>query len=152
MDARTLSLPISSLTPQSPCCVERGTSVAKVIDLMQAGRFGCALIVDKEEQLVGILTERDLLIHIIGKHRNPADVIVDEIMTSSPECLRASDPIAFALNLMHLGGFRHIPLLVYDDKHGYPVGIISSKAIASHVAKFLEAHTEAPRPSGIKEN
>jgi CBS domain-containing protein len=138
MDARMLSSPISSLNPQQPCCVELGTSVSKAVDQMQAGRFGCVLVVDREEQLVGIITDRDLLVHIMGKRLDPADVTVEEIMTPSPEALRASDPIAFALNRMHLGGFRHIPLLVYDDKHGYPVGIVSSKDFANHVAKFLE--------------
>ena len=142
MDARTLSLPISTLNPNLPCSVEVGTLVSDAINLMQEGRFGCVLVVDKQEGLVGIITERDLLVHIMGKRLDPADIIVDDIMTPSPESLRVNDPIAFALNHMHLGYYRHIPLLVFDDNEkGYPVGIISSKDIMNHMAKFLETST-----------
>jgi CBS domain-containing protein len=139
MDAQTLSLPISTLNLNEPCTVETGTPVSEVINLMQEGRFGCVLVVGDQQQLVGIITDRDLLVHIAGKGADPADVLVDDIMTLSPESLRVSDPVAFALNLMHLGHFRHIPLLVFDDdESGYPVGVVSSKDIANHVAAFLE--------------
>ena len=146
MDAHTLSLPISTLNPNQPCSVEIGTSVSEAIRLMQDGRFGCVLVVDADERLVGIVTERDLLAEIMGAGANPDDVIVDEIMTPDPESLRASDPIAFALNLMHLGHYRHVPLVLSDDSRsdegGYPVGVISSKDITNHVAAFLEGNTE----------
>jgi CBS domain-containing protein len=138
MDARTLSSPISTLNLNQPCYVELGTSVPEVISLMQEGKFGCVLVVDSQQQLVGIVTERDLLVKIMGTQVNPADVIIDEIMTPSPECLRASDTVAFALNLMQLGHYRHIPLVIYDQKDVYPVGIISIKDILNHVAAFLE--------------
>ncbi len=143
MDAHTLSLPISTLNPNQPCSVEVGTSVNEAIRLMQDGRFGCVLVVDADERLVGIVTERDLMVEIMGTGANPNDIVVDDIMTPDPESLRASDPIAFALNLMHLGHYRHVPLVLSDDdsrgdEGGYPIGVISSKDITNHVATFLE--------------
>ena len=111
MDAHMLSLPISTLNPNQPCSVETGTSVGEAIRLMQDGRFGCVLVVDAEERLVGIVTERDILVEVTGKGAEPEEVRVDDIMTPDPESLRASDPIAFALNLMHLGHYRHVPLV-----------------------------------------
>ncbi len=152
MDARTLALPISKLNPQEPCCVERGTLVSEVIYLMQEGRFGCVLVVDEQGNLVGIITERDLLTKILGKSVNIADIVVDDIMSTSPESLHLDDPIAFALNLMHFGGFRHIPLLVSDDDaSSSPAGIVSSKDIVNHVANYLEAKLEAALPDGVEE-
>ena len=139
MDARTLYSPIETLNPNPPCCVEVGTSVSDVIRFMQEGRFGCVLVIDKQ-QLAGIITERDLMVHVIGLCINPDDAVVDSIMTPSPETLTAKDAVAFALNLMHLGRYRHIPLL--DAESGYPIGILSSKDVANHVARFLEAHKE----------
>ncbi|MDE0299738.1 MAG: CBS domain-containing protein [Candidatus Poribacteria bacterium] len=147
MDAHMLSLPISTLNPNQPCSVEIGTTVSEAIRLMQDGRFGCVLVVDAEERLVGIVTERDILVEITGTGADPIDVLVDDIMTPDPESLHASDPIAFALNLMHLGHYRHVPLVLSDDdsrgdEGGYPVGVISSKDITNHVAAFLEGSTE----------
>ena len=145
MDAQTLSLPISILNLNQPCTVEMGTPVSEVIDLMQKGRFGCVLIVDEQEQLTGIITERDLLVHITEVRAQPDEVRVDDIMTPSPESLRPNDSMAFALNLMHLGHFRHIPLLVGDsdeDEGVYPASVVSSKDIANYVAAFLEGDKE----------
>ena len=145
MDAQTLSLPISILNLNQPCTVEMGTPVSEVIDLMQKGRFGCVLIVDEQEQLTGIITERDLLVHITEVRAQPDTVRVDDIMTPSPESLRPNDSMAFALNLMHLGHFRHIPLLVGDsdeDEGVYPASVVSSKDIANYVAAFLEGDKE----------
>ena len=139
MDARTMSSPIHTLNYHPPYCVEVGASVSEAIDLMQEGRFGGILIVDKQK-LVGIITERDLLVHLMGKQMNPSDVVVEDVMTPSPESLHASDPIAYALNIMHLGRYRHIPLL--DDESGYPIGVVTSKDIVSHFAKFLDTHEE----------
>ena len=40
-----------------------GSPVSIVIDMMQEGGRGCVLVVDEDEQLAGIITERDLLQH-----------------------------------------------------------------------------------------
>ena len=145
MDTQTLSLPISILNLKQPCTVVMGTPVSEVIDLMQKGRFGCVLIVDEQEQLAGIITERDLLVHIDEVRAQPDKIRVDDIMTPSPESLRPNDSMAFALNLMHLGHFRHIPLLIGEsdeDEGVYPASVISSKDIANYVAAFLESGKE----------
>lgn len=145
MDAQTLSLPINILNLNQPCTVETGTPISEVIDLMQRGRFGCVLVVDEQERLTGIITERDLLVHIGEVRTNPDRVEVDDIMTPSPESLRPNDSMAFALNLMHLGHFRHIPLLVGEsdeDEGVYPASVVSSKDIANYVAAFLEEDKE----------
>ena len=139
MDARTLSLPISTLDYKQPTTVQVGSPVSVVIDLMQEEERGCVLVVDANEQLVGIITERDLLVHLSGQRAALSDFKVEQVMTPDPEALRASDPIAFALNLMHLGHFRHVPLCVWDDQEeAYPIGIISTRDILEHIVVFIE--------------
>ena len=139
MNARTLSLPISTLDYKQPTTVQVGSPVSDAIDIMQAEGFGCILVVDSEQRLAGILTDRDLLLHVCGKRLDPTILNVEDIMTSNPESLRASDPIAFALNLMHLGHFRHVPLCIWDDQHQeFPIGLISTRDILDHMAIFIE--------------
>ncbi|RKU19040.1 hypothetical protein C6501_01845 [Candidatus Poribacteria bacterium] len=139
MNTRTLSLPISTLDYKQPTTVQVGSPVSDAIDIMQAEGFGCILVVDSEQRLAGILTDRDLLLHVCGKRLDPTTINVEEIMTSKPESLRASDPIAFALNLMHLGHFRHVPLCIWDDQQQeFPIGLISTRDILDHMAIFIE--------------
>jgi CBS domain-containing protein len=58
------------------------------------------------------------------------DVGVEEIMTRMPEYLFADDQVAFALNRMHVGGFRHVPLI---DLRGKPTGIVSVRDILAFI-------------------
>ena len=139
MDARTLSLPISTLNYKQPVTVQVGSPVSIVIDMMQKEGRGGVLVVDEDQQLVGIITERDLLRHVSGQRAAPTEFKVEQVMTAAPETLRATDPIAFALNLMHLGHFRHLPLCVWDDQgEAYPIGIISTRDILEHIAISIE--------------
>jgi CBS domain-containing protein len=57
-------------------------------------------------------------------------------MTSDPETLRPDDRIAWALNLMHMGGYRHVPL---TDEAGRPVGVVSVKDIVDFIVDLFPA-------------
>jgi CBS domain-containing protein len=55
-------------------------------------------------------------------------------MTRNPESLTPDDPIAFAMQLMSVGGFRHVPLV---DSDGRPVGILSVKDIVDYLVEHI---------------
>ena len=55
-------------------------------------------------------------------------------MTSNPESLRPTDSIAYALNKMSLGDYRHIPLV---NSAREPVGIVSVKDIVTYLVRFF---------------
>ncbi|MDP6032817.1 MAG: CBS domain-containing protein, partial [Candidatus Marinimicrobia bacterium] len=52
----------------------------------------------------------------------------------NPETLNAEDPIAFALNKMHVFGIRHIPILNQDQSI---YGLISVKDIIAHIGNYF---------------
>ncbi len=133
LDDGFLREPVTALHPPRPVCAERGARVGDVVRQMQERHIGCILIVEGEK-LAGIFTERDLLHEVVGSKFDPETTPVDTFMTERPETLRPSDPIAFALNKMSLGGFRHIPLV---DDDGRPVGVISVKDIVDYIADFF---------------
>jgi len=97
-------------------------------------------------RLAGILTERDILTKLVGSGADPALMKVDAVMTRKPETLGPDDPVAFALQLMSVGGFRHIPLV---DGQGRPVGILSVKDIVDFlVEQFPQAVLNIPPEPG----
>ena len=55
-------------------------------------------------------------------------------MTEDPEYLTPEDPLAYALNKMHIGGFRHVPIVNDLMK---PVGLISISNIISTIADYF---------------
>ena len=125
--------PISKMMMANPLTVELGTNLRHVLDQMQAHSQNCALIVD-DGVLTGILTERDILLKITGKGFDFDVSVVNEFMSPNPETLTPEDSLAYALNKMHIGGFRNVPIV--DDEH-YPVGIIGITDIVSIIADYF---------------
>ena len=125
--------PISSLGLKIPLMVEIGTSMKNALEILQGKEQNCVLIV-KNNLLEGILTERDILLKITGKGFDLDLVTVDEFMTKNPEYLAPEDPLAYALNKMHIGGFRHVPIV---NDLGEPVGLISIGNIISTIADYF---------------
>ena len=125
--------PISSLGLQPPLVVELGTNMKNALNLLQQEKQNCLLITDNNK-LKGILTERDILLKVTGKGFDLDLVTVDEFMTEDPEYLSPEDPLAYALNKMHIGGFRHVPIVNDIMK---PVGLISISNIISTIADYF---------------
>jgi len=142
LDDRALREPISILQPPVPVCAEVGTGVGDVVRRMQEYRIGCVLVV-AQQKIAGIFTERDLLLKVIGSQHDLEKTPVEEFMTNAPEAMRPIDTIAFALNKMSLGGFRHIPIV---DDAGHPVGIVSVKDIVDYIAEFFGAEVQNVPP------
>ena len=125
--------PISSLGLEPPLVAELGTNMKNALKLLQQEKQNCLLITDNNK-LKGILTERDILLKVTGKGFDLDLVTVDEFMTEDPEYLSPEDPLAYALNKMHIGGFRHVPIVNDLMK---PVGLISINNIISTIADYF---------------
>ena len=125
--------PISTLGLKAPLTVEIGTNMKNALNLLQGKEQNCILIVENNV-LKGILTERDILLKITGKGFDLELVIVDEFMSENPEYLNPEDPLAYALNKMHVGGFRHVPIVNDSLK---PVGLISITNVISTIADYF---------------
>ncbi|MEZ4656928.1 MAG: CBS domain-containing protein [Caldilineaceae bacterium] len=79
---------------------------------------------------MGIFTERDVLMKVAGLVDDLSSVSVADFMTPSPVTIGADQPIAQALHLMSVHGFRHLPLV---DEEGHPTGIISSRDVVAYL-------------------
>jgi CBS domain-containing protein len=146
-DQGTLEQPISRLSPRAALCVGEDATLEDAVSAMREARVGCMLVVDDEGYLIGIFTERDLLLRL-----ESADLSrnIRPYMTADPETLRPDDAIAFALNLMSVGGFRHVPLV---DEHGRPVGVVSVKDVVNYLADVFsqDVFTVPPNPRRVGE-
>lgn len=85
--------------------------VALAVRLMQTRSTGCILIRDQNQNPTGIITGWDILQKVAGAREDLSAVTCGQIMTPNPICVREDDTVAVALNLMHSGGFRHLPVL-----------------------------------------
>jgi CBS domain-containing protein len=130
MDNELFHQKISVLHPARPVVVDVRDTVESAVRVMQDRKIGCVLVVTKD-RLAGIFTERDVLTKVLRKGFDAAHTAVEMCMTPEPETLRDDDTVACAVNRMHLGGYRHLPIV---DEEGTPVGVISVKDIIDELA------------------
>jgi CBS domain-containing protein len=101
--------------------VEPTRTIAEVAQVLSTKRIGAVLVMDSAKQLLGILTERDLL-HALAAHgARTLDMTAGQLMTRS---LTTATPETTEVELMEMmthGRFRHLPVL---DK-GKLIGLVS---------------------------
>ena len=97
-------------------------------------KIGCLPVVEPDGKLVGILTERDYLIKVVGIIPDFAHLPLQPVMTTDPETVSPDDTLAFALHKMDVGGYRHLPVV----EAGKPVGIISVRDVIRHITRLCK--------------
>ncbi|HTL47945.1 MAG TPA: CBS domain-containing protein [Verrucomicrobiae bacterium] len=132
-----MTAPVADLLTGADLLVANTTdTVQKIINTLKKKKKDCVLIYQKKK-LVGIISQRDLLLRVAGKHKDLSAVKAEQIMTKNVEFVRGEDPIAFAVNKMSMGGFRHLPVL---NAEGVPLSIISIKDVLGYLMKRHQAH------------
>jgi CBS domain-containing protein len=101
-----------TITPDEP--------VYNALQLMAEKNVG-ALVVVKNEEVIGVISERDYARKIILRGKSSRETLVREIMTSPAICVTSDKTVEQCLSLMTDKHIRHLP--VVDD--GKLVGVVS---------------------------
>jgi len=135
---------LADVVTQPPLILEGGTSLADAIGKMRDERRACVLVVEAGK-LTGVFTERDILMKVAATSMDLGRTRLEEVMTRDPVTLPADSSVAYALNLMVLEGFRHIPM-VDEDEH--PVAVVSMRNLIEYLGSFYSRDllTIAPHP------
>ena len=122
---------ISTLPLTPPVTVQTGTPVGRVVDEVQKKNVGCVLVYEAG-RMIGIITERDVLLKVVARDVDYATARIDDFMTRDPTTLSPNDTIGDAATLMNERHFRHIPIIAGD---GHATGIVSIKDIIALLAE-----------------
>ncbi len=117
----------------TPLVVSPKTSLKEVIELMQANPTkGCVLVCEPADRLIGILSIRDILLRVAGHvtEKDLATYPVEKMMTKKPESLPCDAPLQFAINMMSIGKFRHVPVV----EQGRPIGVVSTRDLVEYLS------------------
>ena len=117
--------PISTLDLLEPEIITSDTSLDVALTRMIDKRSACLLVSDNGRDVEGILVEGDIFNKIAGQDIDMKNTSVERYMTPNPTTMKSSDSIGYALHLMALHGYRHIPVVDDEDK---PIGVVSFKA------------------------
>lgn len=129
LDSNTFRRPVKNLKLRKPVMVDIALSVREALTIMQSKKFGCVLVT-RGGTLAGILTERDIIAKALGEQKDLGKISVQEVMTPDPVTLQPEDSVAFVLNAMHVGGYRHVPIV---DDRDRPLAVVSVKDIIGFI-------------------
>ncbi|NLK26517.1 MAG: CBS domain-containing protein [Euryarchaeota archaeon] len=97
-------------------------SVKSAIQLMVDNDQGSVIVLDENEKVIGIFTERDVLRHYLTNQSKFLYLKVSEVMSSPVATVSMDTSIADALTLMNKKNVRRLPVV---DADGKMVGFVS---------------------------
>jgi CBS domain-containing protein len=129
------------MTPMPECCTPED-SIVEVARVMEARDVGVVPIVESQEtrRVVGILTDRDIVMRVVAEGRDPNEVVsVRDVM--SVEVVSCS-PDADVLHVEELMKQHQIRRVLVVDDSGCVVGVVSMADVARHANETQLGDTE----------
>lgn len=124
--------------------VQMNSSLEEAASIMKVENVGAVPVVDEDDDLVGIITDRDIVVRCIADGKNPAETNVEEVLTHELETIEPDADIDEAARLMADKQIRRLP--VCED--GELVGMLSIGDLAVKTPS-VDASAEALREISV---
>lgn len=112
-------------------------TVAEAVEEMAKRDFGAVLVVDKEQRVLGIFTERDYIRKVLFEVKDPTKLLVTDVMSTVDSVLQIEDPLEKCWDLAATSNCRHFPVIgvLRQDREKELAGILSIKDIVREISK-----------------
>ena len=148
-----MSLCVKDVMARRVLLVEASSSAKNAARMMN--KFGVSsLIVSSEGDVVGILTERDILTRVVASGQDPEQVEVSEIMSEPIIVVNPDTPIQQAVQIMLMERIKKLPVMEKDEEKIKLVGILSMTDIARmqpHLIENIKNLTQKDDPEMMAE-
>ena len=139
----------SDVMTKNPICCTATDHVSTAAQLMGQEDIGSLPIVeaDQNRKLIGIVTDRDLALRVVGANRHPEDTRVQDVMTGNPITCRPDDDLNDLLEAMSRYQIRRVPVVNGNDQ---VVGIVAQADVALRTPnerKTAEVLVDISRPN-----
>ena len=114
------------MTPDPVCCAP-DTPLGNVASLMVQHNCGELPVLDTEGQLIGVVTDRDIVCRVLATGRNPLDHTVQDCISQPVITVNPDTTLAEVMNTMERHQIRRVP--VVDDRE-HCIGIIALADLA----------------------
>ncbi len=90
--------------------------VSQAITVMAEKNYGSVVIIDSQDKVVGIVTERDIVKKLVNNNMSPKTTKLEDIMTLNPRVANENDDVVDWLRIMSNDRFRRLPVVDSDGK------------------------------------
>lgn len=123
---RLIRRPVKTLGPDASCL--------EAAALMRDENVGAVVVVDEEQRVLGVVTDRDLVLRVLSAGREPSSVALREVMTGEPIYLSQTRNLGQLLATMRDMGVRRVPVV---DDDGRVRGLIAMDDLVMLLAEQL---------------
>jgi CBS domain-containing protein len=116
--------------------VAPGMTIAEVVQILASRRIGAVLVIDAADQLLGILSERDIVSKLAEHGHHTLEMTAAQLMTSEVQTATPRTTVNEAMTMMTDGRFRHVPVV----EEGRLLGLVSIGDVVK--AKIGDAEQE----------
>jgi CBS domain-containing protein len=121
--------------------IEPTASIAAAVKRLAERRIGALVVQGADNRVVGIVSERDIVIALAEQGAGILDAPVSQVMTRKVETCEQSETVASVMERMTTGKFRHLPVVEQNRL----AGIISIGDVVKHRLGEIERETAALR-------
>jgi CBS domain-containing protein len=118
--------------------------VATAVELMNDHHQSAVLVLERDK-ILGIFTERDVLMRVIPQGIDARRTAVRELMTPDPETLRENTLLSAALRTLALSGYHHLPVV---DGAGKPRALVSLQTVVRTLIDVFPREIMNAPPTG----
>lgn len=122
---RSPEIPVRNVMSHDPLTVREDETVRGAAKLMSESNIGSLVVMDKEEELTGIVTEMDIVKKVIAEDREVKEVTVKEIMSEPVHTIEGEEFLQEAAEIMADKDIRRLPVFL----DGEMVGLITENDI-----------------------
>ncbi|MCD6558571.1 CBS domain-containing protein [Palaeococcus sp. (in: euryarchaeotes)] len=142
---------VEQVLKRKPILVKPSDTVANVAKKLSKAKVSSAIVVKKDD-ILGIVTDRDILNKVVAPGKNPKEVKVEDIMTPKPFTIEYDEDIEDATQLMVEKGIRRVVV----TKLGRPIGFLMAVDLLAAISSLnseeeFEEESEEPEFYGYCE-
>jgi signal-transduction protein with cAMP-binding, CBS, and nucleotidyltransferase domain len=132
------------IADREPHTIKESDDVVSAAKTMKDAGVTSLLVINKDRDPVGIITEKDLVYKLVAEHKSPYKTSVGKIMSSPLVTVDETTPVSDAITLMKN---RHIRRLPVTNK-GQIIGMLTLKAIVGNSNEQMLELADVELPSG----
>lgn len=132
---------------RKPIFCESKILVTEAAKTMKTNRIGSLVVIDGNEQVVGVITERDLVHRVLGENRDPKTTQIGEVMSKNIITVGPYVSLIEALKIMRKNDVRRLPV----TRNKKLVGILTEREIATAVIRASDEQLKLSRLKDLGE-
>jgi CBS domain-containing protein len=130
IEQAVMMLPLTSLQLGRLPSIDATAPLEQAVGEIATKKLDMLAVLDGE-RLVGLFSVRDIMTRVGTDYAAKRSRPVREFMTKNPETLPPDAPINYAINLMDVGGYRHVPVV----RDGFLLGVVSTRDVLKYLVR-----------------